>query len=239
MKKLLRKAIPVVLGVSMLLGLATTATAAFDDFKDVKGHWAESTLRQAYADGILKGCDATTMAPNNSLSTAEAVTILCRVLHVTGKGDTSDFEIPFRAWYQDEAAKAVYAGLLDESYGTDLTQPITRGDAFRLFGNTFQLITADPDLSVLNQFPDTAYLTGDVQKAAAALVEAGIVTGGDGRLQADKSLTRAEFATMLYRIAGIYTTSDRYVDNRSTGAVISGDAYLMDRYAGKLWFDHS
>ena len=191
MKKFLQKAISLVLGVTMALGLATSAGAAFEDFKDVKGHWAESTLRQAYADGILKGYDAATMAPNNSVTTAEAVTVLCRVLHVTGKGDTSAFEIPAGAWYKDEAAKAVYAGLLDESYGTNLNQPISRGDAFRLFGRAFQVTTADPDLSVLNQFADAAYLTGETQRAAASLIEAGVVNGSEGRLQADRSLTRA------------------------------------------------
>ena len=239
MKKFLQKAISLVLGVTMALGLATSAGAAFEDFKDVKGHWAESTLRQAYADGILKGYDAATMAPNNSVTTAEAVTVLCRVLHVTGKGDTSAFEIPAGAWYKDEAAKVVYAGLLDESYGTSLNQPISRGDAFRLFGRAFQVTTADPDLSVLNQFADAAYLTGETQRAAASLIEAGVVNGSEGRLQADRSLTRAEFASILYRLAGVYTTADGYQDNRNTGTVISGDADLSGRTAGDLWFDDS
>ncbi len=239
MKKFLQKAISLVLGVTMALGLAAPAGAAFEDFKDVKGHWAEGTLRQAYTDGILKGYDAATMAPNNSVTTAEAVTVLCRVLHVTGKGDASAFAIPAGAWYKDEAAKAVYAGLLDESYGSNLNQPISRGDAFRLFGRAFQVTTADPDLSVLNQFADAAYLTGEKQRAAASLIEAGVVNGSEGRLQADRSLTRAEFASILYRLAGVYTVADSYQDNRKTGTVISGDADLRDRTAGDLWFDDS
>ena len=239
MKKLLQKAIPLVLGVTMALGLATSATAAFEDFKDVKGHWAEDTLRQAYTDGILKGYDTATMAPNNSVTTAEAVTVLCRVLHVTGAGDTSAFDIPTGAWYKDEAAKAVYAGLLDESFGTDLNQPISRGNAFCLFGRAFQVTTADPDLSVLDQFPDAAYLTGETQKAAASLIEVGVVNGSEGQLQVDRSLTRAEFASILYRLAGVYTSAEDYVDNQNAGTVISGDAELSGRNAGDLWFDDS
>lgn len=239
MKKLLQKAIPLVLGVTMALGLATSATAAFEDFKDVKGHWAEDTLRQAYTDGILKGYDTATMAPNNSVTTAEAVTVLCRVLHVTGAGDTSAFDIPTGAWYKDEAAKAVYAGLLDESFGTGLNQPISRGNAFCLFGRAFQVTTADPDLSVLDQFPDAAYLTGETQKAAASLIEVGVVNGSEGQLQVDRSLTRAEFASILYRLAGVYTSAEDYVDNQNAGTVISGDAELSGRNAGDLWFDDS
>ena len=86
MKQPMKKLLSLVLASSMVLGMATTAQAAFQDFTDVKGHWAEATLQQAYEDGILQGSSTTTMAPNSSLTTAQAVTILCRVLHVTGQG---------------------------------------------------------------------------------------------------------------------------------------------------------
>ena len=94
MKQPMKKLLSLALASSMVLGMATTAQAAFQDFSDVKGHWAEATLQQAYEDGILQGSSTTTMAPNSSLTTAQAVTILCRVLHVTGQGDTSGFSIP-------------------------------------------------------------------------------------------------------------------------------------------------
>ena len=94
MKQPFRAIIPLLFSVALLLSLTTTASAAFSDFTDVKGHWAEGTLHQAYDDGILKGYDAKTMAPNRSVTMVQAVTILCRVLHVTGLGDISQFEIP-------------------------------------------------------------------------------------------------------------------------------------------------
>lgn len=58
MKKFWKKAIPVALSVAVAAGLAVNAGAAFEDYMDVKGHWAEATLHQAYDDGILKGYDA-------------------------------------------------------------------------------------------------------------------------------------------------------------------------------------
>ena len=173
MKQPMKKLLSLALASSMVLGMATTAQAAFQDFTDVKGHWAEATLQQAYEDGILQGSSTTTMAPNSSLTTAQAVTILCRVLHVTGQGDTSGFPIPEGAWYAQDIAKAVYAGLLDQRFADTLDQPIPRGEAFLLFARAFQLMPTQPDLSVLDQFPDTKYLTGDTAEAAAALVEAG------------------------------------------------------------------
>ena len=239
MKKYWKKAIPLVLSVAMAVGLGVSASAAFSDYWDVKGHWAEDTLRQAYDDGILKGYDAYNMAPDHSITTAQAVTVLCRVLHVEGQGDTSAFHIPGDAWYAKDVAKAVYAGLLDETAVGTLDQPISRGQAFQLFGRAFQMTTADPDYSVLDQFPDTAYLTGEIRQAAASLVEAGVVNGSDGSLQSDRSLTRAEYATMLYRLVGNYTTAENYTGQPGEGAVISGDAEFFGLTAGNLWFDHS
>ena len=224
MKQPFRAIIPLLFSVALLLSLTTTASAAFSDFTDVKGHWAEGTLHQAYDDGILKGYDAKTMAPNRSVTMVQAVTILCRVLHVTGLGDISQFEIPQDAWYAQDVAKGVYAGLLEEQDAQVLNDPIPRGQAFILFGQAFQVVGAQPDLSVLDQFPDTAFLTGEQARAAAALVEAGIVSGSGGALQLDRPLTRAEFATILYRLADQYIPAAEYEGHIGTGSVLSGDA---------------
>lgn len=234
-----RKLLSLLLAATMTLSMAATASAAFSDFTDVKGHWAEKTLSQAYSDGILKGSGSTTMSPNSSVTTAQAVTILCRVLHVTGQGDTSALQIPQGAWYAQDAAKAVYAGLLDSSDAGKLDQPITRKDAFVLFDQAFQIAQAQPDLNVLDQFPDAAALTGQAQKAAAALVQAGVISGSDGKLQVDRPLTRAEFATILYRLADQYTSAAAFSGHTGSGSVLSGDTALSGITLGNVWLDQS
>ena len=50
MKQPMKKLLSLALASSMVLGMATTAQAAFQDFTDVKGHWAEATLQQAYEE---------------------------------------------------------------------------------------------------------------------------------------------------------------------------------------------
>ena len=81
MKQPFRAIIPLLFSVALLLSLTTTASAAFSDFTDVKGHWAEGTLHQAYDDGILKGYDAMTMAPStmNGLRSSRRSPILTPV----------------------------------------------------------------------------------------------------------------------------------------------------------------
>ena len=234
-----RKLLSLLLAATITFSLAATASAAFLDFTDVKGHWAEKTLSQAYSDGILKGSGSTTMSPNSSVTTAQAVTMLCRVLHVTGQGDTSGLQIPQGAWYTQDAAKAVYAGLLDSSDAGKLDLPIARKDAFVLFDKAFQITEAQPDLTVLDQFPDAASLTGQTQRAAAALVQAGVISGSEGKLQVDRSLTRAEFATILYRLADQYASAASFTGHTGSGSVLSGDASLSGIELGKVWFDQS
>lgn len=239
MKQLLRKTIPLLLALSLTLGLMTPASAAFSDLTDVKGHWAEKTLKQAYEDGILLGTEADKMSPNQSVTTIQAVTILCRVLQVTGAGDTTGFEIPEGIWYAPEVAKGVYAGLLTQEDAAGLNDPVARGKAVLLFAKAFQFVPAQPDLSLLAQFPDAKYLTGDLARAAAALISLGVLTGDNGQLSLERPLTRAEFSTILYRLADQYVSSGDFTGHDGAGCVLSGDAALTGLDAGTLWFDQT
>ena len=239
MRKRGKKAAAAFLGTLLALGSMVSASAAFADFTDVQDHWAKDTLQQAYEKGLMSGSGPATMAPNDSITTAQAVTILCRVLNVTGQADISDLDIPPNAWYRDYAAKAIYAGLLDKDMAASLNEPITRGDAFCLFGRAFQVVGAAPDLSVLDAFSDTALLTGETQRAAAALVSRGVVSGVDGGLQLQRNLTRGEFATILFRLADEYTTAYGYGGQGNQGAVLSGNAALNGLQVKSLWLDQS
>ena len=236
MKEILRRLTPLVLSATLVLGLAAPAGAAFRDFGDVKGHWAAATLEKAYDAGILKGLEPTVMAPDQTITKAQAVTVLCRVLHVTGEGDVSGLKLPADAWYRQDAAKGVYAGLLDANDAGTLDGPIGRADAFRLFVDAFQIEKAAPDDAVLDRFPDALTLTADQRTAAATLVADGVVDGIDGRLAGDQPLTRAQFVTILYRLADRYQAAAEYSGG---SAVLSGDAALTGVTAERLWFDQS
>lgn len=236
MKEILKRLTTLALSASLVLGLAVPAGAAFRDFGDVKGHWAAATLEKAYDDGILKGLEPTVMAPDRTITKAQAVTVLCRVLHVTGEGDVSGLRLPSDAWYLQDAAKGIYAGLLDVNDAGTLDEPIGRADAFRLFVEAFQIERAVPDDTVLDRFPDALGLTAAQRTAAATLVADGIVDGIDGQLAGDQPLTRAQFVTILYRLADRYQLASAYTGG---SAVLSGDVVLAGLTAERLWLDQS
>lgn len=52
------------------------ANGAAVPFADVKGHWAEAAIAQAYGNGRIAGYLDSTFRPNNNITRAEAVTVL-------------------------------------------------------------------------------------------------------------------------------------------------------------------
>ncbi|NLD18349.1 MAG: S-layer homology domain-containing protein [Tissierellia bacterium] len=69
----------------MPIDVNKSGTAPFDD---VKGHWAEKAINQAYANGRIQGYPDGTFKPNNPITRAEAATILNRMFErkVTEEG---------------------------------------------------------------------------------------------------------------------------------------------------------
>ena len=239
MRKVWKSALPMLLAAGLMLSSLTAAAAPESQFSDIQGHWAQTTLAQAYDDGIMKGTSSSAMSPNASITKIQAVTILCRILHVTGLGDTSGMNIPADAWYAADAAHGVYLGLLDQSDGAALNEPISRGEAFVLFTKAFQNVRALPGQDGLARFEDGLTLTGETAFAAENLIDAGVVNGLNGKLMADKPLTRAEFVTMLYRIADTFLPASDYTGQSAKGAVLSGPASLAGLSSGNLWFDQT
>ena len=227
------------LSAGILLSCLPFVSASVDQLTDINGHWAQKSLEQAYTDGILKGTSSTTIFPNESVTKIQAVTILCRIFHVAGKGDTSSWNIPAGAWYAEDAAKGVYMGLLNTSDAETLNQPITRGDAILLFSKAFQNGSAVPDERILDQFPDSVFLAGELRRAAANLISDGVIRGIDGSLKLDQPLSRAEYVTILYRICSQYLDAESFEGQESGGTILSGNAALNGINASDLWFDQS
>lgn len=217
--------------------LSVNALAAqWPGFSDVSGHWAEETLRRGFDDGLIAGMDETTLAPNTPITTAQMITILCRVLNATEKADIASLNIPADAWYEDAAGKALKLGLIGASTGA-LDAPMTRQNAVSMMARAFCLVPAEPDLAQLNAFSDNGKISAENIGAMAALVSDGLVQGFSGSLNVDDSITRAEFLTVLYRVANNYISADALSSGAQGGSVIKGSGFLSYLNIGKIWFD--
>lgn len=183
--------------VSVITGSAYAANIS--DFSDANGHWAYDALSNAIDDGYLNGSDGK-LNPDSSLTTAQMAVILNRVLHTS---DTSRLypNISQVEWYSNDANIAVSAGFLPVDGSLNINNNITRGEVFKALVNAFGLAEADPSIESVKKFNDWTQMTLDQRRAAAVLIDKGILNGSDnGGLNPNNSISRAEFMTLVYRI---------------------------------------
>lgn len=171
--------------------LASFANAA--TFSDAEAHWAAPALHAAVEKGILQGTDARLLLPDESLTGAQAVTILVRML-----GVEAEAPVEGEAWYVPAARALEKLGIRTD--GWNLDRDLTRAQAFELVAKAFQLETADT--TALSAFSDTVGMQQSEAMGASGLVQIGAVEGNDGLLRPKDAITRAEFVTLLDRMTG-------------------------------------
>ena len=195
-------------------------------------------MKRGYDDGLISGLDDFSVAPDAPITAAQMITVLCRVLGATEKADTFSLGIAPDVWYADAAAKALWLGFISDKSGS-LDAVMTRQDALAMLSKAFCLVPAEPDYSVLDAFSDSSKIAAGNRGALAALVSAKLIQGFDGALNVNSGITRAEFLTVLYRVASCYTTADALVSDSTDGFVLKGGGSLNRIDAGNIWFDCS
>ena len=171
-------------------------------FPDIVGHWAENALNTAVDMGLLKGTDGK-MLPDDPVKRSEAIVMLNRALGASIADDTSGLSgTPSNAWYAADLGKAIHLGLIDANDSRNFDTAATRAEAFELLARAFVFDRAEAGADELSAFTDIGSMTAAQQQAAAALVSAGVVNGvTDTTLAPQATLTRAQFVTMITRVA--------------------------------------
>ena len=211
--------------------------AAFEDYQDVAGHWAQPYLRKAYNDGLIVG-EGNLLRPNANITTAQLLTILCRALGTRRYANISSWGLPQGEWYNDSVAKAAFIGLISSSEITNITAPLSRQNAFHLISEAFALTEAKPDMTVLNRFSDSSQIVYERRQAVASLVSQGLISGNNGKLNPTGNATRAEIITVLYRIINDFLPVS--VNNRiyTHGVLLQRSARLSGgNFNNGVWFD--
>lgn len=121
-----------VVAAGSLVGLGVTSNgksaeaAAKPSFKDIDGHWAESSIETAVQAGVLNGYPDGSFKPNNTITRAE----LLKVMAMTFKIDVGTGGSNWYAAYQTALTKAgIY---LDGDYPGNFNNPATRNEMAKL-----------------------------------------------------------------------------------------------------------
>ena len=190
------------------------------DFPDIDGHWAAASLRKGVELGLLKGSNGKIL-PDNSVKRSEALVILNRALGASQADSVSGLAASQQnAWYSNDLGKAIHLGLIDSNDTRNFDTAATRAEAFVFVARAFAYDRAESASDELTGFTDTGSMTAEQKQAAAALISKGVVNGMSAtRLGPTDKLTRAQFVTMIVRIASA-------INNDSTPSELSGGTVL-------------
>lgn len=176
-------------------------------FVDMNGHWAAEHVADMYRRGVLGGeqvGSATYAFPDRGVTRQEFATMLARYLKLDSKS-YSGVQTPFAdmdqvAGWAKDSVRAMYAeGIVGGSAekGGLYANPkktLTRAEAVTMIG---RMLGASQDRADLSAFPDAGTVPSYALEYFQVLVKLGVVGGSDGRLEPNRTMTRAEICKVL------------------------------------------
>jgi len=173
-------------------------------FSDINTHWARSSIEALFEKGIVSGTGGSEFSPDADMRRGDFILMLYRAC---GKPET-DAELIYTdvspdSYYAKAIAWAQQAGIAygngDGTFSPETT--LTREQAFTFVYRALPLLeinAPEPDTSLLAQFADGDSVAEYARNAVSVLIELGVVSGSDGKLAPQATLTRAQMARVLY-----------------------------------------
>jgi hypothetical protein len=206
----------------MCLNSLTGAFAA-QSFSDMPNDWSTAALESAVDRGLISGYNGL-IRPNDKLTRAETAVVINRLIGNTEQKDISNYtDVSESDWFYEDMSKAVAKSIFVGN-GTKLepNRSITREELFSVIARCLDLNAGDE--ASLDKFTDKSSVSDWARASVAALVEAGYVTGSNGRLNPKANITRAEFAQVLYAV-----NNSGLGDTASDSSSLSSDVSEADK----------
>lgn len=206
----MKKIISLFMTVLILLTLSSmTAVFAYEGkvmYSDVNSsHWAFEAISFSTEKNWFNGYYDGTFCPNNIITRAEAVKVFVTLLErETEEVSVASFrDVDADSWYAPyaEAGKDL---LFNAKDGGDFKPdtPITREETVYALvrGMKFNISVEHADQSITEKFNDADEIDDSIKPYFTIAMQKNLISGySDGSVKAKNPLTRAEFATLLYR----------------------------------------
>lgn len=171
------------------------------EFEDSEGHWAQNAIASAFALERMKGRSESSFAPDESVTRAEAVTVLARIL---GHAEESAAQaptfqdVPASHWAADSIAWAetcgIITGMAPGTFAPEL--PLTREQMAEMAARLLQLSPVSDSGPPFSDVPANHWS----YEAIVTLAGDGIIDGfEDGTYRPQAPLTRAQLAVFMDR----------------------------------------
>ena len=217
----MRKVIVLIIFLTMILAPAGAAYGA--GYTDVKqGNWAYEAVNAMSERGIIKGYPGGSFLPNNTVTYGEFIKMA--LVAETGEDAGNAASGHWALNYFNKALELKYFTEYDINK-SQLGDKITRADMALIISSILGDVKIDNYDKVQEGIEDITYETPheyDVTKAYAC----GILTGySDKTFRPDKTLSRAESATVIYRLAD---ESKRVMPRMGEGTTTEAVAHTIE-----------
>ncbi|NQX63979.1 S-layer homology domain-containing protein [Paenibacillus qinlingensis] len=176
-------------------------------FVDVpESAWHDQAINYLAANKIAGGTDETHFSPNDKLTRGQFITLLLKAYGIAPEENAKDnFADAGNTYYTPYLAAAkrlnIAGGVGDNQFAPN--QSISREELFTLLHRSLGVLNKLPKgngTATLSSFTDADQIAGFAQEAFKSLVEGGILTGDNAKLNPQNLSTRAEAAQVLYNL---------------------------------------
>lgn len=177
-------------------------------FEDVDPDaWYYDAVDFVVAEGLFKGLTETTFGPDEAMNRAMFVTVLGRMAGVENKAGQHPFtDVKAGSYYAGYVAwgadNAIVKGVTPTTFAPELN--VTREQMATFLYRFAQYLGEDVtgvDAGALEGFADAGAISGYAENAMAWAVSNGLIRGTGAGLEPQGTATRAQAATVLYRLA--------------------------------------
>lgn len=171
----------------------------FNDVSD--SHWASEAISYIKEKGIIEGKTEKLYKPDDSLTRAELSAIICRMLNLGNENTQNLYKDTTGHWAEKYILSISKLGIV-EGYGNGLFKPdknVTRAEVAKIISKAIKLTDRQYDEKAIQQFSDVSSKHWAIEYINE-LARKGIITGySDGSYKAERNVTRAEIAQIIYK----------------------------------------
>jgi|GEM_PF-1329469 len=192
MKRQSKKRLSLMLTAMMLLSNISYAS------NDINGHWASETMARWQSQGLIKGDEKGNLNPDKSITRAEFITIVNKVMEYSKTGDKikNYKDLKQNDWYYSQIMTALEQGYINGTSADTMSpnKDITRQEVMVIINNIAGLKQSKFDLSAVK---DQDKIASWAKNAATNMIANGYITGYQGKINPSKAMKRAEAITLL------------------------------------------
>lgn len=168
---------------------------------DIKGHWAENTIKTFINEGYVNGYPDSTFKPENTITSAEFVKIFNKKFGLTSTSGKVFSDTQYH-WAKNEIDIAVTNGVCQGKSTTEFDPDgyLTREEAAKMIANYKKI--SDSNHDKLNSYNDYANVSNWAKDAVEGVIEEEYMNGyaEDNTYRPTNNITRAEAVVTLSRV---------------------------------------